>query len=254
MQKKSFLLLVVMSIVLLCFSNVNAANISISKKNLTLNVEEEATLKVKGTKNKITWSSSDKSVATVSKKGKVIAKSAGTATITAKVGNKKLKCKVTVKTKYGKVSGNITYLYNKFRGNVSDTGATVILIPTSGKAKNMPTVSWISWDVTSTMKKYNKYDVYTAKVDGQGNYKFNRVPVGEYKIIVVSKETTDGSAFDDIDSYYIHLSNQVYTCLKKDNIKSLSKFIGYKKFEVETIDVYEDDDTDFSHDFGVTYI
>ena len=56
------------------------------------------TLKVKNIgKSKVKWTSSNKKVATVSKAGKVTAKKAGTATITAKVGKKKLTCKVTVK-------------------------------------------------------------------------------------------------------------------------------------------------------------
>ena len=46
----------------------------------------------------VKWSSSDKSVATVSSKGVVTAKGRGEATITAKVAGKKLKCVVTVKT------------------------------------------------------------------------------------------------------------------------------------------------------------
>lgn len=46
---------------------------------------------------KVTWSTSAKKIATVSKKGVVNAKKAGTATITAKAGGKKAVCKVTVK-------------------------------------------------------------------------------------------------------------------------------------------------------------
>lgn len=46
------------------------------------------TLKVKNASGKkVTWKSSNKKVATVSKKGAVTAKKAGTATITAKVGS-----------------------------------------------------------------------------------------------------------------------------------------------------------------------
>lgn len=54
------------------------------------------TLKVTDTDNKITWSSSDKSVATVSGKGKVTAKGPGTAIITASVGGAKMTCEVQV--------------------------------------------------------------------------------------------------------------------------------------------------------------
>ena len=50
-----------------------------------------------GAEGKITYQSSNKSVATVDSKGKVKAKKAGTAVITVRVGNIKRTCKVTVK-------------------------------------------------------------------------------------------------------------------------------------------------------------
>ena len=71
------------------------------QKKLTLKVGATKKLKVRGKKKsqKVTWKSSKKRVASVSKKGKVKALKAGTTTITAKVKGKKLKCKVTVKKK-----------------------------------------------------------------------------------------------------------------------------------------------------------
>ena len=68
----------------------------ISKKKVTLLTGQKITLKITGTKKKVSWSSSKRSVATVTKKGKVTARKKGKATITAKVGTKKLKCVVTV--------------------------------------------------------------------------------------------------------------------------------------------------------------
>lgn len=76
---------------------VEAATLKLNKKKLTLKKGKSYCLKVKGTKKKVTWKSSKKSVATVDKKGKVRAKKAGKTTITAKVGRRTLKCKVTVK-------------------------------------------------------------------------------------------------------------------------------------------------------------
>ena len=70
---------------------------SISKKSVTLTAGSNTTLKIKGTNQKIKWSSSKKSVATVNSSGKITAKKAGTATITATVLHKTYKCKVTVK-------------------------------------------------------------------------------------------------------------------------------------------------------------
>ncbi|HHT58009.1 Ig-like domain-containing protein [Herbinix luporum] len=76
---------------------VEAATIKLNKTKITLDVGDTYQLKLTGTNKKVTWSSSKKSVATVSSKGKVTAKKAGKATITAKVGSKKYTCKVTVK-------------------------------------------------------------------------------------------------------------------------------------------------------------
>lgn len=76
---------------------VHAAKVKLSKKSITLEVGQKKTIKVKGTTKKVTWSSSDKNIATVSSKGKITAKGEGTCKITAKVGSKKLTCKVTVK-------------------------------------------------------------------------------------------------------------------------------------------------------------
>jgi arabinogalactan endo-1,4-beta-galactosidase len=80
---------------------VKAKKLTLSSKSIVLEKGKSVTLKV--TKNpisatdKLTWSSSNKKVATV-KKGKVTAKKAGKTTITVKTSKgKKATCKVTVK-------------------------------------------------------------------------------------------------------------------------------------------------------------
>lgn len=94
-----------------------ASKMKISKKKATLKVGKKLTLKVKNKKKKkkVKWSSSKKSVATVSKKGKVTAKKAGKATITAKVGKKKFKCKITVKAAAPSI-GTAKNPYNPYNG------------------------------------------------------------------------------------------------------------------------------------------
>ena len=77
-------------------------SLSISDKKVTLQKGKSIKLTVKrnpiSATEKITWSSSNKNIATVSSKGKVKAKKAGKVTITAKTSNgKKVKCTVTVK-------------------------------------------------------------------------------------------------------------------------------------------------------------
>ena len=53
-------------------------------------------LKVKGTTQKVTWKSSDKTIVVVSKSGVIRGKKAGEATVTAKIGKKAYKCAITI--------------------------------------------------------------------------------------------------------------------------------------------------------------
>ncbi|MBR2189972.1 MAG: Ig-like domain-containing protein [Eubacterium sp.] len=84
-----------------CKVTVKAPNYKISAKKKTLTAGKTFQLNLmNGTKKVttgITWQSDKKSVATVSKKGKVTAKKAGTATITATNYGKVYSCKITVK-------------------------------------------------------------------------------------------------------------------------------------------------------------
>ena len=74
-----------------------ASKVKLNKSTIRLCVGETFRLKVSGTKRTITWSSSNKRVAKVSRKGLVTALKAGEARITAKVGKKKYSCKVYVR-------------------------------------------------------------------------------------------------------------------------------------------------------------
>jgi len=73
-----------------------AATIKISKNKATMEVDSTLKLKITGTNSKVTWSTSNKQIATVNASGTVTAVKEGTATITAKVDNKKYTCTVTV--------------------------------------------------------------------------------------------------------------------------------------------------------------
>lgn len=86
----------IMMILMLAFPVSANAAVKLSKKKATVTAGKTLKLKVKGTKKKVKWKTSDKQVATVSKKGVVKGIKRGDCTITAKVGKKKLTCKVTV--------------------------------------------------------------------------------------------------------------------------------------------------------------
>lgn len=72
---------------------------SLNKTKTTIYAGNTRQLKVRDTKKKVKWSSTNTAVAKVSKKGKVTAIKAGEAKIKAKVGKRTLYCKVTVKCK-----------------------------------------------------------------------------------------------------------------------------------------------------------
>lgn len=79
-----------------------ATKIAINKTKITLKKSQAYQLKITGTKKSAKWKSSNSDVVSVDKKGKIYAKKKGTATITATVNGKKLKCNVTVKNAKGK--------------------------------------------------------------------------------------------------------------------------------------------------------
>lgn len=89
---------VILILTLIVPANVSAAaKLALNKKSVTL--ETSDTLKLKLGKIKatnVTWWSSNKSIATVSKWGTITAKNEGSATITAKYNNKKYTCTIKV--------------------------------------------------------------------------------------------------------------------------------------------------------------
>lgn len=102
----------------------------INKTKATLDVGSKLTLKISGTKSKVTWKTDKKAVATVSSKGVVTAKGTGKAIISAKVDKKTFTCAITVKKAYsgwvqystdninnlidGILNGNIVYIDGKY--------------------------------------------------------------------------------------------------------------------------------------------
>ena len=130
---------------------------SISKKSYTIFVNKTYTLKIKGTTQKIKWSSSDKNIATVNSKGKVTAKKTGTATITAKVGKSKYTCKITVAESF---DGKTYTLEKWYYMNLSIVNTTEKVTWTTSN-KNVVSVSP---DSTTRSCKIVAEDPGTAKI------------------------------------------------------------------------------------------
>lgn len=102
MKKMFKLFAVVLSFVMVItiltpISTAQAATIKLNCTKKTIYEGDTFKLKVKGTKKKVKWSSSNEGIASVNSKGVVTGECDGKATITAKVAGKKLKCKIVVK-------------------------------------------------------------------------------------------------------------------------------------------------------------
>ncbi len=74
----------------------SAASPKLNKTSVTVTKGYQTTLSVSNASGSVTWSTGDKSIATVSSKGKVAGKNPGTTYVYAKTGGTTLKCKVTV--------------------------------------------------------------------------------------------------------------------------------------------------------------
>ncbi len=114
--------------------NVDVTGISLDKSDVTLTIGEAVTLNAtvspdNATNKSIAWQSNNTAVVTVDSNGKITAISQGTATVTAKSGDKETSCSVTVAEPATAISSgtcgdNATWtLYNDGTLVISGTGA-----------------------------------------------------------------------------------------------------------------------------------
>lgn len=137
-KKASYLtaLLAALACLLIAGISVSAAGLSLNRSSVTLYTTAKTSIHLKASgARKIKWSSTNKSVATVSQTGTVKAKGTGTATIKAKAGSKTVKCKVTVKKCSVKLNRKTKTLYT------SDTKTTTLKATVTGPKSG---VTWSS--------------------------------------------------------------------------------------------------------------
>lgn len=173
-------------------TSVNAASVKLNRKQATMYVGESLQLTLKNATKKITWNTSNKKVATVSRKGKVKAKKSGTAIITAKCGKKKYQCRITVRqTCLNKTSITLKY---------GEKTSLKLLYP---KKK----VAWFSSDKRVAFADGNYVTgksvgtaVITAKCDGKSYLCDVVVTSGE------DEDVTEGGIYTSRDkvALYIH--------------------------------------------------
>ena len=166
---------------------VQAAGVKLSKSSLTLDVGKSATLKVNGTKRKVKWSSLNKNVATVTSKGKIIAKKSGIAIINAKVGKKVLQCKVTVNDVF-----NSNDAKNNISVDLTDTGSGVLAILKNNNKFHVSVEAKIVYYSNGVMIDTSSDENYAFESGRECSMYFlaphdssyNNVPYDDYKIFL----------------------------------------------------------------------
>lgn len=199
-----------------------AKKTKLSKKKATVTIGTPLTLTVKkskaDTKKKVKWSSSKKSIASVNKSGKIVAKKPGKTTITAKVGKKKYKCKVTVPAPSG--SRTNPFLAKNGVSIVNANGAASYTFQVTSTAKNDAAVNSLAnlgqWDnKTNDPDNYSDSEKYASY---RGNYDLvlfeiaatnNSPAAGEY--IYRSDVFTPYDPWDEGFSYTLGCENIIKT-------------------------------------------
>lgn len=131
--------------------NASAAKAKLSKTSVNVPIGYSQTIKVTGA-TKVTWSSSDETVVTVTADGasaKLTGKKDGEATVTAKVGSTSLKCAVTVKKSFITAgSEDVSVAKGKSKTvTFKVTGSKDISL--SNSDKSVCSTSWGKWDGNS---------------------------------------------------------------------------------------------------------
>ncbi|UPK69319.1 carboxypeptidase-like regulatory domain-containing protein [Chitinophaga filiformis] len=115
------------------------------------------------------------------------------------------------KPQTGNVRGNIFWKYNNYVGNKPDAGASVTLYSMSDSVK------------------------LDAKCDVQGNFIFDKVPVGKY-ILVVRSQNTTGSADDQLSQILDHINEVNY--ITRQDIGKLGFTENFEKLKTAVINSY----------------
>lgn len=164
--------------------------LSSTKKNTKAGLSFSLKATVTGDNTEVIWKSSKPSVAIVSKTGKVTAKKAGSATITARANGKTAKCKVTVRK--NPVKNIKTGVYSNFTSQSKASDDVVIVKAANGKIKfvvehygGYGSPIYQTNTITATYNN-NKVSSFSWK-DSWGNSGTGKLVFGKKKVTVYIK-------------------------------------------------------------------
>ena len=182
----------------------------LNKTSVTLKVGQTYQLKLSGTNQNITWKSSNSKIVTVNKAGKLFAKSAGNATITAQVNGIRFVCKVKIQKKAAPAKPAPTTAPAKPAPTTAPAKPTPTTAPKPGiKLKNHILSKGKKASDGSVKIELNTHDE-SKKIDmdlgGLGSSSSMQVSVDEYRSITYIPKTNSFkfyfrfSSHDDLKS------------------------------------------------------
>lgn len=151
---------------------------------------------------------------------------------------------------YGTVQGTVTYKYNDFVGNRGDTGTIVMLFP---NPLENDTAKYDNGHACFGTAGSYESGIMVAKCDGNGNYVFDNVPVGQYTYLIISQNTTEKRAFQDSDGYKQQATSYYAANLSDKDRETLKISVGLNKTKWGYVDVIANRNQTISHDFGISY-
>ena len=224
-----------------------AENISISKTSMTIQVGIQKTLKIKGTKEKVSWSSENEEIATVDADGVVRGMEAGTTKIFAKVGENTYTCTVKVQkrqirvllktTGYGSIFHSAVTVTSTKKFTISNGTETktynakqkVTIKPNSslfGKGTKLTIAAKDSGkiQITSISRSQGKPS-YHGKIEvnvvkGKGMTLINQLQLEQYLYSVVSSEMSSSFSKEALKAQAVTARSFAYSHLESAQYKA----------------------------------
>ena len=157
---------------------------------------------------------------------------------------KKPSKETTIKPKgYGTLKGNITWQYNQYIGTKPDVGANVIVFPKNFKP--LPSKKIIN--VQDGKVDASSIGIYYGEVDGYGSYEINRIPAGEYLVLIVSLKT--------FTNYMEPMNRDDEKLLKRyvSDFEQGALGVGVFNYLIKNINLEVDEEELISKDWGYSY-
>lgn len=228
-----------------------ASSVSISKTSMTIQVGIKKTLKIKGTKESVLWSSENEDIATVDETGVVQGVEAGTTQIYAKVGNNTYTCSVKVQKRQMRVVLKTTGYGSIFHSSVTVTSSKKFTISNGVETKTYDAKHKVTIkpgsslfgkgtkltisaqdsgkiQITSISRSQGKPS-YRGKIEvnavkGKGIVLINQLQLEQYLYSVVSSEMSSSFSLEALKAQavtarsfaYSHLASKEYEAYNAD--------------------------------------